>query len=140
MLMECLISREGNTTLTMEKYSYEFKVRPELTNGDGKARVCLVNSADHVDRLIECGMYREYAGAIAEPPAEKPPQTVVETKTRPSLSLELFAAMTNVNSIKSAIKYCADRDLIRELGAREHASPTRRQWVIDVLNEKLETM
>jgi hypothetical protein len=88
-IIECLIKRagDGNTPLTIEKYDYLFKSRPEITDGDEEAKVCIVNSTDHCDRLIGTGMYRPWVKkdkAAPKAPPEEKKRPVVKKHKAPS--------------------------------------------------------
>jgi hypothetical protein len=47
MLIQCHIVREGSTFISKERFNYEFRPRPEITNGDTEAKVCEVTSGSH---------------------------------------------------------------------------------------------
>lgn len=60
MWIECLIKRDGPTYVTIDKFDYCFKARPDF----GGAAVCDVTNDSHVARLKTTGMYRKYKGTM----------------------------------------------------------------------------
>ncbi len=140
MLIECLIQRDGLTEVNHAGMKYIFKERPELTDGDKEAKVCEV-CADHaIKRLLAYKtMYREYIRKVAKPtvaaaaqrkPAEAPVPKVTLTK-------DAFFVLTNVMQINAVINKCEDKEVLNAIGAEEHSSKTRRQWVINTLEGRL---
>jgi hypothetical protein len=142
VIIKCLIKRDSPTEMSHAGQAYLFKPRPELT-GNEIDNVCEVCSDHAITRFLECGgLYQEWKKdkpevdkpELAKTPAHQPP---VDNKP---LTAETFFAMKNVNQVKAAIRKCNDRDLLDELGKKEHQSEGRRQYVIDELNAQIDSM
>ena len=77
MLIECLIVREGPTTLNLAKTKYTFM--PILRYDENGKRIeqttscCEVNSEEHVKYLLSRGQFREYKPENVSVPAKKNP-------------------------------------------------------------------
>lgn len=63
MLLECTIEREGGTTVTVQRSSYDF-----VANEHG-VQVCDINSGSHLDYLLKLPDFRIYK----EPEIESEP-------------------------------------------------------------------
>lgn len=60
MLLECLIKRDGPTTVVLEKVKYIFMPLPGHKPGTMTTSICDVNTDRHVAHLLKTGQFREY--------------------------------------------------------------------------------
>ena len=137
MIIECLIKRDGPTEFNHAGMKYIFMPRPEITGGDKEASVCEV-CADHaIKRLTDLkSMYREYKPREVEPVHVATPKK----KTAKPFTKEEFSILTDEGQVRDVINKCIDKELIYAIGAAEHASKTRRQWVIELLEGRLKVL
>ena len=139
MLIECLIKRDGPTEVSHAGMQYIFKSRPDLTGGDTEPKVCEV-CADHaIKRFISFKtMYREYlrkeTKAVPAKPVVKSAAKAVPAKP---FTTEDFFVLTDEAQIKRVIGKCENKETLCAIGAEEHSSTARRQWVIDTLEGRL---
>lgn len=66
MLIECLIRREGPTTVILESVKYMFMPIPGSKKGTMTTSVCEITTERHVNHLLGTGQYREYDADIAQ--------------------------------------------------------------------------
>ncbi len=80
MLMECLIRRDGNTHLTVDKTPYTFQALRIDARGDRivgpTTSICDVQKEAHVQYLLKTGQYREYQDKPA--PVSTRPDPITE--------------------------------------------------------------
>jgi hypothetical protein len=136
MLIECKIKRDGPTTVSRSGPPYVFTERPELTNGDMKAKVCVIPDPVMQAQLIASTLYREYVPKDKKT-TSKPKQETEGTPPVDPLDFEHFFTLVNVAQVKKAIRDCCDVELLDKIGSTEHIATERRQWVIDALNERI---
>lgn len=60
MLIECLIRREGPTTVILESTKYMFMPIPGSKKGEATTSVCDISTERHINHLLATGQYREY--------------------------------------------------------------------------------
>jgi hypothetical protein len=60
MQLECLIQREGPTTVILESMKYIFMPIPGSKKGEITTSVCEITTERHVQHLLATGQYREY--------------------------------------------------------------------------------
>lgn len=72
MLIECLIRREGNTPVQLEKTSYTFTPVPDpkRKKGEPSTSICEITSPEHIAYLLkQKGTFREYQEGQPEYPS-----------------------------------------------------------------------
>jgi hypothetical protein len=60
MLIECLIRREGPTTVILENTKYIFMPIPGSKEGTMTTSVCEITTERHIEHLFATGQYRKY--------------------------------------------------------------------------------
>jgi hypothetical protein len=71
MLIECLIRREGPTTVILENVKYMFMPIPGSKKGETTTSVCEITTERHVNYLLTSGQYREYDADMAQKEAKE---------------------------------------------------------------------